>query len=148
MWTQSKSLFLSRILVKVVFVLLIAAIFCIPVCADWYDAVSGHADPVFLPLCIVLYLSVALGFVLDLSLHRLLHNIAKQEVFTDANIRCLRVIAWCCFGVAILFAVLAFWRPLVMIVAFAGAFFGLILRVLKNVMEQAVRLREEQDYTI
>ena len=32
--------------------------------------------------------------------------------------------------------------------AFAAAFFGLILRVLKNVFARAVTLQEEADYTI
>ena len=34
------------------------------------------------------------------------------------------------------------------IVALAAAFFGIILRVVKNVFEQAVALQEENDYTI
>ena len=32
--------------------------------------------------------------------------------------------------------------------AFAAAFFGLILRVVKNVIEQAVILKNENDFTI
>ena len=40
------------------------------------------------------------------------------------------------------------WRLLAVIVVLAFAFMGLLLRVLKNVFEQAVLLREENDLTV
>ena len=60
----------------------------------------------------------------------------------------LRIISWCCFGIAALFFVLTFFRMLALIITFAAALFGMIMRVLKNVFELAVELRQENDFTI
>lgn len=146
-WKPTHSLFLSRILVMAVFGLLIALLFCIPLITEWYDSVSGQ-EPIALVLNISLYLSDAAGFAAAFFLHRLLGNIRKQEIFVDANVTCLRVIAWCCFGLALIFFALGFWRSLAWMITFAAAFFGLIMRVLKNVFQLAVEMRKENDYTI
>lgn len=146
-WKPSHSLYLSRLLVMVVFCLLIGMLGWIPFLTEWYDAVSGH-PPIRLLLNIVLYLSDAIGFAAVFHLHRLLNNIRKQEIFVDSNVTCLRVISWCCFGIAVLFLVLGFWRSLAWLITFAAGFFGLIMRVLKNVFALAVEMRQENDYTI
>lgn len=146
-WKPSHSLFLSRTLTVVVFIGLIALPFCIPIMTEWYDAVSGQA-PIATLLNIVLYCSDAVGFVAIWHLNRLLNNIRRQEIFVEGNVTCLRAISWCCFGIAIIFTVLGFWRSLAWLITFAAVFFGLILRVLKNVFELAVEMRQENDYTI
>lgn len=146
-WKPSHSLYLSRILVMVVFGLLIGMLGWIPFITEWYDTVSGH-PPIRILLNIILYLSDAIGFTAVFYLHRLLNNIRKQEIFVDSNVTCLRVISWCCFGIAILFLLLGFWRSLAWMITFAAGFFGLIMRVLKNVFALAVEMRQENDYTI
>ncbi len=146
-WKPSQSFFLSRVLTLVVLITLIALLFCIPIMTEWYDAVSGQV-PIATLLNIVLYLSDAVGLVAILSLNRLLANIGRQEIFVNQNVTCLRVISWCCFGVAAIFLVLGFSRSLGWMITLAAGFFGLILRVLKNVFELAVEMRKENDYTI
>ncbi len=146
-WSQPKSLFLTRILIYVIFCMLIAGIVIIPICTEWYDAVSGQ-PPIAMVLNICGYLCDAIGFVAIIQLHRLLGNIRKQEIFTEKNVTCLRIIAWCCFGIAIVCGVLGFWRSLAWLITFAAGFFGLLMRVLKNVFSLAVELRQENDYTI
>ena len=49
---------------------------------------------------------------------------------------------------AVLTAVYSIWEYYYMVIAAAAAFFGLIIRVLKNVFCKAVELREENDGTI
>ena len=83
-----------------------------------------------------------------LTLGRLLHNLNRDRIFVTQNVTCLRIISWCCFGISLVFLGLAWFRSLGLLVAFAAAFFGLILRVLKNVFARAVTLQEEADYTI
>lgn len=147
MWTKWKSLRLTTVLVKIVFLLLIIAIFTIPILAEWYDSVSVREE-VFIPLCITLYLTLIPAFVVVFSLNKLLLNIRKEQIFVDQNVTILRIISWCCYMVSIIFFVFGFWRELSFLIAFAAAFFGLILRVLKNVFEQAVAMRVENDFTI
>jgi hypothetical protein len=115
--------------------------------AEWYDRVSG-SDKIFIPLCMTLYSTLIPGFVVAFSLNKLLLNIRKELIFVDQNVTILRVISWCCFIVSIIFLCFGFLREFAFLISFAAAFFGLILRVLKNVFEQAVAMRVENDFTI
>ena len=147
MWTKCKSLILSTVLVKIVFAILVVMVFLIPILVKWYDSISVR-DEVYVPLSIILYLSLIPAFIVVILLNKLLSNIKREQVFIDQNVTILRMISWCCFIVSILFFVFGFWRELSFLIAFAAAFFGLILRVLKNVFEQAVAMRIEHDFTI
>lgn len=152
MLSKSKSLVLTSILVKVVFVLLIAAVFCIPVCVEWYDvtsrSVSGEVRSAYWPLMIALYASVAAAFPLVIALDRLVTNIKKGDVFVKANVTILHIMSYCCFAVSLIWLAVVYWRLLVFVVCFAAAFFGLILRVIKSVFEEAVSIKEENEGTI
>lgn len=144
---QPKSLFITSVLVKIVFVFLVAAPFFIPWTASWYDSVSMQ-EPIFWPLCICLYLTLIPAFILVFCLNRILSNVKTGAVFTAGTVKMLRVISYCCFTAAVIFAVLGIWRLLALLLCFAAAFVGLLLRVLKNVFQQAVLIREENDFTI
>jgi hypothetical protein len=84
-----------------------------------------------------------------LLLDRLLSNITKGKVFTEENVKALRAISWCCFAEAFILAIAAlYFAPILFAVAIVTAFFGLILRVVKNVIDAAVALKAENDFTI
>lgn len=146
-WTSDKSLFLSRVLTLALLVLAAAALFCIPIITEWYDAVSGQ-DPIRTVLNICLYLSDIIGIFAVWQMKKLLDNVAKQAIFVAENVTCIRLISWCCLAVALIWLVLTYWRLLAFFVAFIAAFAGLVLRVMKNLFAMAVELREENDYTI
>ncbi len=153
MWTQDKSLNLSILLVRILFILIIILACCVPIMVHWYDITYpngiGMIDgSIFLPLSICLYLTAICGEICLYHLGKLLENIKNSIVFKKTNCQHLRVISWCCILTAIPFFVFGFWRSLSFIVALAAGFFGLILRVLKNVFVGAVELQEENDYTI
>ena len=153
MWNQDKSLNLSILLVRILFILIIVLALCVPVMVRWYEIVSPEGvgllkSSVFLPLSICLYLAAICGEVCLYHLHKLLSNIKNDIVFKTENCKHLRYISWCCLLVAIPFGIFGFWRYLGFLVAFAAAFFGLVLRVLKNVFVRAVEIQEENDYTI
>ena len=147
MWTKEKSTILTQILVKALIGFMIIGLFVIPLCTQWYDLVSNKA-PVIIPLTITLYCAMVPGFVLMFALNKLLANIRKKEVFTESNIKMLRISSWCCFIAAALFFGFGFFRILSFLICFAGVFLGLVIRVVKNIFEQALELREENDYTI
>ena len=146
-WTSEKSLRLSRILTIAVLALAVIILFLIPMITQWYDDVSGK-NPIMPVLTVCLYFAdiMAIGALWELK--TLLANISKQELFTERNTKCVRVISWCCFGLAAVFAVLSFWRLLALLVAVIAAFVGLILRVVKNMLAAAAEIREENDFTI
>ncbi|MBQ3842702.1 MAG: DUF2975 domain-containing protein [Ruminiclostridium sp.] len=146
-WTSENSLRLSRILTFAVLVLAVVILFLIPIITQWYDDVSGK-EPIMPVLTVCAYIADVIVIAALWELNRLLTNISKQELFTERNTRCVRIISWCCFGLAAVFAVLSFWRLLALLVAVIAAFVGLILRVVKNMLATATELREENDYTI
>ena len=120
-WNKTRSLTLSRILTIVVIVLGIGALFCIPVIAEWYDAVSGK-EPIRMQLTAGMYLSDFLALIALWALMRMLSNIAAQRIFEHANEQCMRLISWCCFGVTGIWTVIGYWRPLAFLVAFIALF--------------------------
>lgn len=88
--------------------------------------------------------AIANGFLVKLLL-----LVKKRQVFTDRAVSCLRTISWCCFieaGLFVLSGALFFGIDLVL--AFVAGFLGLVLRVVKNVIEEAVALKKENDFTI
>lgn len=82
------------------------------------------------------------------SLIKLLFNIKNSEIFIPQNVKHLRVVSWCCIAVAIItFIGGLFYIPFFFIFAAAG-FVGMLLRVLKNVMQAAVELKEDNELTV
>ena len=82
------------------------------------------------------------------NVRRLLVNIQTGVVFTEKNVKLLSSIRNCCAGIfgACLLAGLFFF-PLLLMAAVLG-FLSLMMQVLKQVMAQAVAIREENDLTV
>ena len=78
-----------------------------------------------------------------------LHASAQLTTMVPENVTALRRISWCCAGAAVLClaAVFICYRPFAVLAAAAG-FMALLVRVLKNAFAQAVRMKNELDYTI
>lgn len=147
MWTNEKSTVLTSILTKAIIVFMVIGLFALPFGAKWYDSVSEKPS-VFVHLLVTLYTAYIPGFIMMFSLDKLLSNIRKKEVFTEQNIKYLRISSWCCFIASICFFVFGFWRPLSFLLSFAAIFLGLVIRVIKNTFSQALILREENEFTI
>lgn len=151
MWNKDKSMLLSCCAIRALYVAVAACCVCAPVMVRYYDdtvQLSHGLPSVFVPLLITLYAVVppAVGALVCLDL--LLRNIRRGEPFTQKNVKLLRAISYCCFAGALVFVYFAFLKPFAFVIVFAAAFFGLILRVVKNCFEQAAALREENDFTI
>ena len=87
--------------------------------------------------------------VADGFLVKLLLLVKKRLVFTDGAVSCLRTISWCCFiEAALLLVTVRVFFPAHLAAAFVAGFLGLVLRVVKNVIEEAVALKAENDFTI
>ena len=79
---------------------------------------------------------------------RLLKNIQHNQLFVSENVKYLAVIRSCCLGIFTVCLVAGcFFFPLLLVVAILG-FLGLMMQVLKQVMAQAVAIREENDLTV
>ncbi|MDR2895687.1 MAG: DUF2975 domain-containing protein [Propionibacteriaceae bacterium] len=98
-----------------------------------------------------LYGQLAGGVMALILLLRLLLDIRREAIFTASNVTRLRAISWC--GLAIMvFALIGVFtsplRPVFALLALIAGFLGLVMRVVKNVIDNARELREDADYTI
>lgn len=149
MWDDKKSITLSKLCVLAFSALLVGIVLSGPWIVNWFLDFS-RADLVgkkIFFLCTIYSGSIPAS-VLLYCLYRLLHSIEHEEIFITANVEYLRRISWCCFVGAILcFASTPYYLPWIF-VAVAAAFMGLIVRVIKNIIAQAVELKTESEYTI
>ena len=148
-WNERKSITLTRVVVATA--ILGSAIMTIsgPWLTRWM--VTAHALPPRTgPVLLVLgYLCAVLAFGMLFSLYKFLRRIEAGQIFVPANVTALRRISWCCVGAAVLClpAGVGIYLP-VAFLGVAAAFMALIVRVLKNAFEQAVRMKDELDLTI
>lgn len=148
---KDRSLIFSQILVKVCYAIVLACCIFAPAMVRYYSEKTVHlpnSDNVTAPLLITLYCCVPFAVCVLVCLDILLKNIGNGQPFISKNVALLRVISYCCFGVALAFIYFAVLRPFAFAIVFAAAFFGLILRVVKNCFKKAVEIREENDATI
>jgi len=148
MWTPAKSVRLSSICTKVAIVLVVVFAAAIPFLVGSYMDYSGKDPGLAGPLSFTLYACALPGLASLFCLDRLLSNINRGDVFIDKNVALLRTISWCSFAVSAILLVSGAYYILFLMVAIAAAFLGLILRVVKNVIEQAIIIKKENDYTI
>lgn len=149
MWNKELSVLLSKGLIFLGMGLGVAVCIWLPDCVRWledfYYRPLGH-----IPSCVMAYGVIAILLALLVYLYILLNNISKKKVFIAENVKNLRMISWTCFGAA---AVLCVWGLLsfvevIFLAAFTIGFLGLVLRILKNVFEEAVSIKEENEYTV
>lgn len=147
-WNKNKSLKLSKLCVLLFVIVL--AVGCIT--APWLFrrliTLWGAPDHMLAKFLVTTYLTAIPVAVALFYLHSLLKNISQERVFDQDNVKCLRYISWCCFGVALVCGISVIYCTPLLAVAVMAAFVGLVLRVVKNVFAQAVWLKEENDYTV
>lgn len=150
MWNKDRSIVLSQILVKICYVVLAVCVIAAPRLVRLYETVveTQRAQSVYVPLLITLYSCVPPAVTALVCLDLLLHNIKKNRAFVGQNVKLLRSLSLCCFCVAVIFVYFSVLRPFAFLIVFAAGFLGIILRVVKNCFQQAVAIREENDFTI
>lgn len=148
MWNRSKSLTLSIFSTRLFALLLVAGVLLAPEVIKWYFGFSGGTENQIWPFRIIIYGCSLPAAALLYCLHLLLLRIRAGDVFTARNVALLRLISWCCFTIALITFASGFYYASFFIVAVAAAFIALIIRVIKNVFEQAIEIKSENDFTI
>ena len=129
----------------------VIAVICfrMPEWLGWLLFVFGKPSEVFVPTLCIVYFTALIAYGAIALLFVLLCRIRRGEVFTSGNVSCLRALSWLCLCAAACYAALSVWFIAVApIIAFACAFMGAILRVVKNAFEIAVDLKAENDLTV
>ena len=149
MWSRRQSLVLSKVCVG----LLVAADFVMMCTSPWIlEWLFGYSQNASTRFIVFFYLTIYIGglaaALLLYQLFRLLMNIGRGDVFIEQNVVRLRSISWLCGLGAVLGAASAFYYLPWAALAVAAAFMCVIVRVIKNIMAEAVEMRQEINFTI
>lgn len=98
---------------------------------------------------ILCYLILALVLLADVCLLFLLSNVLNGHIFTKSSVQLLRLISWASIFTGFLAIPLFFiFSREALFIAFVALFLGVVLRVVKQIIEKATALKEENDATI
>ena len=149
MWTARRSVLLSKLGVLLFAILLLSVVVFAPWLVRWLVFFSrAHLQGIEHLFLATIYAGSVPAAVLLFNLFRLLERISSQEIFVQENVEYLRRISWSCFaGAGICLLSTLYYFPWIL-VAVPASFMGLIVRVVKNVVAQAVSLKLEADYTV
>ncbi len=149
MWNKDKSLALSAFCVRLFAA--IGVVLCVGapwwtkwLCAWRSEYLAGKSGL----LLVSVYAGAVFAFGALYALHRLLGAIANGDIFVEGNVQNLRALSWLCIAEGLVCLASALYYLPFLLIAVMAAFLGLILRVVKNVFSEAVRIKTENDFTI
>ena len=147
-WLKSKSLLFSQIFVILfALLLLVLDLGCVPI-VRWFAALRGMDRQAVGGILAVLLLCSVFGWILLWAMWRLLANLRQAQVFTEENVALLQRVSLCCAAAAVIcVGGCFFYLPFLMAVAAAG-FMALIVRIVGNVFQKALDMKDELDLTI
>ncbi len=146
MYTSHSSAKLTRVITWVfAFLLLVLMIFS-DMLLKWFFK-AGYEATVKIIL-VTFYICCPAAWCALYCIERLLKNIIGEDVFIQKNVLYLRVLSWCCAFVALACLISGFLYVPFFIFSLGATFMMLILRVLKNVMAAATKLKDENELTI
>ena len=153
-WTDEKSIVLTKFLTLAAAAGCVVMTLCGPVIVHWVMESHGLYQEAGPGLGYVLlglgYICAALALWMLWNLYHFLRRTEQGSVFVTQNVTELRRISWCCTWAAVLClptgAVVGL--PFIFAVGLAAGFMALIVRVVKNAFAQAVRMKDELDYTV
>lgn len=152
---SKKSLYISIGLSVVLFCACIVGAFIMPILADrliiliYNEALRGELTAANRTLIIALAYGIL--FIIacaDALLFALLLRVRRELVFTDKSVSLIRGVSWCCLSLGAVFIGMGFYFHLSFIVAFLAVFLGLCIRVVKNAIETATEIKNENDLTV
>ena len=147
-WTKNKSITLSFVCVAVFALLLLGVdLFCYPL-AGWFIRLRAMHWQAGIGMMVTVYVCSVFAWITLVNLWRLLRNLRRAEVFTEKNVRLMRTVSWCCVGAGIMCLISMIWYLPFVFVAIAAGFMALIVRIVKNVFQQAISMKDELDLTI
>ncbi len=152
---KTLSMYLSLIISIFLFVICIAGLFILPTLTEM---LINLRDNIGIRNSIdacgrALVLAMAYGIVVtmlaaDCLMFFLLLRVKNGQVFSGATVAIIRGVSWCCLLLCPQFGVLGIYFQLSLLPAFLCVFLGLCLRVVKNVIEEATQIKNENDLTV
>ena len=147
-WNANKSVRLSQVCVVIFAALLLALDIGCYWAVTWFVRLRRMQPPMVLWMMLTIYLCSIFAWLLLAQLWRLLRNIQAGRVFEEENVHILRAVSWCCAGAGLVCLGSTFWYLPFAAVAVAACFMALIVRIVKNVFQQALAMKSELDLTV
>lgn len=149
-WTGAQSILLSQILVYLfALALVLVDLSSLDLCLWLTEHLrSSPSTRLAVILMVWLYACNVPALLLLYQLHRLLGNLRKGQVFLPENVQLLRWVSYCCFAAVLLCLGFTPFFPSLLAIALAAGFMGLIVRIVKNVFQQAIEMKDELDWTV
>ena len=97
---------------------------------------------------IAAYAMLAVAFAAVGLLLALLRSVLRGEVFEKTALCVLHWLSVCCFAEGVLFAYVGIYFQVALCLMIAAFFLGVSLRVVKNVIAEAMRYKEENELTV
>ena len=147
-WNRDQSVRLSQACVVIFAALLLALDIGCYWAVTWFIHLRGMGAPAGLLMMVTIYLCSIFGWILLVKLWQLLRNIQTGCVFESVNVRLLRAVSWCCVAAGIICTASAWYYLPFGAVGIAALFMALIVRIVKNVFQQAIAMKDDLDLTI
>lgn len=147
-WDKDKSILLTQTGTVLFAALLLALDISSCWVTDWFVANRLYSRQEGVLMMISICSGSVFGWIFLYRLWTLLRNIKRGEVFTESNVRQMRGMSWCCAGAALICLASALYYLPFLLVGLAAGFTGLVVRVVKNVFQQAIAMKSELDLTI
>ncbi len=115
------------------------------------DNIGNHNDITVTQRTVVIIIAYALvlfAAIADVFLFFLLVRVRAGLVFTNRSVALTRGVSWCCIAIGLLFGLLGIWFTVSFGVGFAAIFVGICLRVVKNLIEEAIQIKAENDLMV
>ena len=140
LWDNSKSLLLTTWWMRIAMV-----VWCIlGIAVPTLFFMQQIPFDILILFCL-LFAPILLAFY---GLHKMLSNIQQGLIFSVQNTASLRLVSWACFFAAIFLLIAAYKWPVLIFASGVIGFLGLFVRVIKNMLSEAIVLKEENDFTI
>ena len=147
-WTKDRSILLSQICTALFALLLAALDIGCYWAVSWFIHLRNMSWQKGTGFMVTIYLCSVFAWLLLYGLWKLLGNMKSGRVFVEENVKRLRMVSWCCVGAALIcLSSCVYYLPFLFVSA-AAAFMALIVRIVKNVFQQANAMKSELDFTV
>ncbi len=113
-----------------------------------FSIIAKASTQNFILLLLLGYGILAMLMVIDLLLIKILFRVKKGEVFTKKTVSLIRGVSFSCFLLFVLFGLGGFFYRILLFVSIFALLLGVCLRVVKNVIEEATIIKNENDLTV
>ena len=155
LWNNKRSIILTKFCILALMLVSVIMMFCGKYLISRFLILTGGAKIDIsneFSFYIITFISYMLGIIALLTLFcmlRFIVNLENDLVFVPQNIKWLRFISYGCLSAGLLLIIATVvYHKLFLVLSLAALFMMLIVRVIKNAFEQAVKMKEELDLTI